>query len=171
MSAATNKSEGWLVLLDRATRLVAGAAGLLLLALVVLIATAVIARYVFASPIVGINEIIQLISIAVVMLALPWCTAQGAHVRADVFDEAIGRYGRLIGDIVSRLLSITVLGFLLQRAWLKALDALEFGDTTNMLDLPIWPLYGLLTLGVALCIPVLLAQIVHILIAFRKDPK
>ena len=84
MSAATNKSEGWLVLLDRATRIVAGAAGLLLLALVVLIATAVIARYVFASPIVGINEIIQLISIAVVMLALPWCTAQGAHVRADV---------------------------------------------------------------------------------------
>lgn len=171
MSTAVKKNAGWLVLLDRATRLVAGAAGVLLLVMVVLVATAVIARYVFASPFVGVNEIIQLLSIAVVMLALPWCTAQGAHVRADVFDEAIGRYGRLIGDVVSRVLSATVLGFLCHRAWLKALDALEFGDATNMLGLPIWPLYGLLTLGVALCIPVLLAQAAHILIAFWKDPK
>lgn len=144
---------------------------MLLLVLVALVAVAVIARYVFASPIIGVNEIVQQVSIAVVMLALPWCTAQGAHVRADVFDEAIGRYGRLIGDVVSRLLSVTVLGFLCQRAFLKALDAQEFGDTTNMLDLPIWPLYGLLTLGVALCIPVLLAQTAQILIAFGKDPK
>ncbi|KRA47926.1 hypothetical protein ASD80_02050 [Devosia sp. Root635] len=160
-----------MVQLDRATRLVAGAAGLLLLLLVTLVSVAVIARYVFARPIVGVNEIIQMVSIAVVMLALPWCTSQGAHVRADVFDEAIGRYGRFIGDVVSRLLSASVLAVLCQRAWLKLLDTLEYGDKTNMLGLPVWPLYGLLALGVALCIPILLAQAAALAVDFRKTSK
>ena len=46
--------------------------------MVVLIAVGVVLRYAFATPILGINEIVQLNSVAVVMLALPWATAEGA---------------------------------------------------------------------------------------------
>lgn len=131
--------------------------------MVVLIALGVVLRFAFALPILGINEIVQLTSVAVVMLALPWATAQGAHVRVDVLDGVIGRAGRFAGDVMSRVLSSFVLAVLVWRAGLKAVDAARFGDATNMLALPIWPFYAILSAGMALCVVVLLAQLALIL--------
>jgi TRAP-type C4-dicarboxylate transport system permease small subunit len=139
------------------------AAGISLLFMVVLIAVGVVLRYAFATPILGINEIVQLNSVAVVMLALPWATSEGAHVRVDVLDNAIGRFGRFVGDVLSRVLSTFVLAVLVWRAGLKALDALEYGDATNMLSLPLWPFYAILATGFALCVLVLLGQLAAIL--------
>ena len=154
--------------IDRANLVLALAAGASLLFMVVLIAVGVVLRYAFATPILGINEIVQLNSVAVVMLALPWATAQGAHVRVDVLDHAIGRLGRFAGDVVARVLSAFVLAVLVWRAGLKALDALKYGDATNMLSLPIWPFYAILSAGIALCVVVLVGQLVVIL---REGPQ
>jgi TRAP-type transport system small permease protein len=123
----------------------------------------VVTRYVFNAPIVGINEFVQLASVGVVMLALPYCTAKGGHVGVDVLDHAIGRWGRWIGDVLSRILSAFVLGVLVWRAGLKAADALRYGDATNMLGLPLWPFYAFLAVGMALCVVVLLVELARIL--------
>lgn len=155
-------------LLDRANLFLALAAGISLLFMVVLIAAGVVLRFAFALPILGINEIVQLTSVAVVMLALPWATAEGAHVRVDVLDHAIGRTGRFAGDVLSRGLSAFVLSVLVWRAGLKALDAARYGDATNMLALPIWPFYAILAAGMALCVAVLLGQLGLIL---RAGPR
>lgn len=141
----------------------AAIAGLNLLFMVALIAIGVGARFLFSWPILGVNEIVQFVSVVCVMLALPYCTLRETHVRVDVLDELIGRWGRLLGDILSRLLSASVLGVLVWRAWLKTLDAHEFGDATNMLSLPIWPSYGMIALGGAICVAILLFQTVVIL--------
>jgi TRAP-type C4-dicarboxylate transport system permease small subunit len=156
-------SQARSTLLDRANLFLALLAGMSLLFMVVLIAVGVVLRFAFALPILGINEIVQLTSVAVVMLALPWATAQGAHVRVDVLDHAIGRRGRFAGDVLSRLLSSFVLAVLVWRAGLKAMDAAEYGDATNMLSLPIWPFYAILSVGIALCVGVLLGQLAMIL--------
>jgi TRAP-type C4-dicarboxylate transport system permease small subunit len=145
------------------------AAGVSLLFMVVLIAVGVVLRYAFAQPILGLNEIVQLTSVAVVMLALPWATAEGAHVRVDVLDNAIGRMGRYVGDLMSRALSVFVLGVLVWRSALKALDALNYGDATNMLGLPVWPFFAILALGMALCVFVLLVQIAALLAGGPRD--
>jgi TRAP-type C4-dicarboxylate transport system permease small subunit len=150
---------------DRATLILAAAAGVSLLFMVVLVAAGVVLRYAFALPILGLNEIVQLNSVVVLMLALPWATAEGAHVRVDVLDRAIGRWGRLFGDLASRALSALVLGVLAWRAALKALDALKYGDATNMLGLPIWPFTLTLALGMALCAAVFAVQIAGLLTA------
>jgi TRAP-type C4-dicarboxylate transport system permease small subunit len=150
-------------LLDRANLFLALAAGVSLLFMVVLIAVGVVLRFAFALPILGINEIVQLNSVVLVMLALPWATAQGVHVRVDVLDSAIGRRGRFAGDVLSRLLSAFVLSILVWRSGAKALDALRYGDATNMLSLPIWPFYAILSAGIALCVLVLLGQLIAIL--------
>jgi TRAP-type C4-dicarboxylate transport system permease small subunit len=148
---------------DRATLVLAMAAGASLVFMVVLISAGVLLRFAFAFPILGLNEIVQLTSVAVVMLALPWATADGAHVRVDVLDAAIGRTGRLMGDLVSRALSSFVLGVLVWRAGLKAADAFAYGDATNMLGLPLWPFYAILAVGIALCVLILLSQIAVLL--------
>ncbi|CAG1006713.1 MAG: TRAP transporter small permease [Rhizobiaceae bacterium] len=122
----------------------------------------VIMRYVFNAPILGSNEIIQLASVVLVMLAMPGAAQAGMHIRVDVFDQRIGAIGRLTGDVLTRAISVYLLGILAWRAWGKLLDAAEFGDATNMLRIPLWPFYGLLILGSVLYALVLAIQLVDI---------
>lgn len=132
---------------------------------VLLVATfaGVIMRYVFAAPILGANEIIQLVSVILVMLAMPAAAHHDDHVRVDVLDNQIGAIGRFAGDILSRGISIYLLYHLAVSAWAKLLDAAEFEDATNMLEIPIWPFYGLLMIGTLLFAVVLALQLIDIL--------
>lgn len=159
--------RAWARFFARANLILAAFGGICLIALVVIIAIGVIMRYALGTPILGLNEIVQLSALALVMSALPYATQYRVHVSVDVFDRMLGRFGRLIGDVLSRLISGYVLALLTKRAWIKAMDALEWGDATNMLNLPIWPLYAILSAGTALCVAVFAADIV--LILMNKD--
>lgn len=141
------------------TFLSAAALGILL----VVTFASVIMRYFFNAPILGSNEIIQLASVVLVMLALPSAAQKEMHIRVDVFDDLIGPVGRLIGDILARAVSVYLLGFLAWRSWGKLMDASEFGEVTNMLQIPLWPFYGLLALGSVLYALVLIIQLVDII--------
>lgn len=161
----------WSRLFGHATYVLAWIGGICLLFMMGLIAVAVVMRYVVGQPLLGVNEIVQLTAVAVVMAALPYCTFHNGHVRVDVFDRFIGHRGRLIGDVGSRLLSISVLGVLCHRAVLKALDAWEFDDVTNMLGLPLWPFYAILAAGVGLCVVVYAEQIAVELFTGREEQR
>jgi TRAP-type C4-dicarboxylate transport system permease small subunit len=160
--------KAWAKRFGQAPLFLAWIGGICLIALVLVIAVGVVFRYAFGQPILGINEIVQLTAVALVMSALPYCTAQGAHVGVDVFDRLLGRWGRWFGDILSRLLSGYVLSVLCRRAALKSLDALEWGDATNMLGLPIWPFYAILAAGTGLCVVIFAIEIL-ILIVGKAD--
>ncbi|MCB1331214.1 MAG: TRAP transporter small permease [Maritimibacter sp.] len=155
--------EAWSARFGRATAWLTVLSAVILLFMVGLIGFGVIMRYVVGQPILGINEIVQLGAVALVMTALPYTTHVRGHVRADIFDGPLGHWGRFAGDLLTRALSIATLWVLVGRAWDKALDALEFGDETNMLGLPIWPVYGFIAGAVALTIVVMALQFLTIL--------
>ncbi|WP_417720817.1 TRAP transporter small permease [Salipiger sp.] len=155
--------------LARATLALTWVGALCLLGMVALIFVGVLMRYALDKPILGLNEIVQLAAVALVMSALPYCTARGGHVGVDVFDRMLGRRGRLAGDVLSRVLSGYVLSVLTWRAVLKSLDALEYGDATNMLGLPIWPFHAILAAGCALCVLVFAAELVLLLTGRGPD--
>lgn len=159
----------WAKYFGQATYLLSAVGGVCLIGLVLIIAGGVIMRYALGQPILGINEIVQLTAVALVMSSLPYATAKRAHVAVDVFDPMLGRWGRMAGDILSRLISGYVLALLAKRAWLKSMDALEWGDATNMLDLPIWPFYAILSVGTALCVAVFAVDILLILMGKDED--
>lgn len=146
---------------ERASGALAVVAGFCLIVLMLMIVGGVVMRYGFGKPILGMNELIKMTSVATIMAALPYATFHRAHVRVDVFDPMIGRWGRLCGDVVSRLLSIFVLSVLSYRAALRALEAIEFGDVTNMLGLPQWPFYAILSCGAVLCATIFAVQILE----------
>lgn len=161
------KLAAWPEISGRATRFLAVLAGVLLIFMMGLIFVSVLMRYVAARPLLGVNEIVQLTAVAITMLALPYATHIQNHVRADLFDPMLGRIGRFVGDIATRLLSLWTLAYLIQRAWKKAFEAAEYGDATNMLNLPIWPLYGLVVLGIGLSMVVFVLQL-GVLVATRR---
>lgn len=150
-------------LIDRTVGALVALAGLCLMAIVVLVSFGVVMRYVFGAPLLGVNEFVQLTAVALVMAAMPCCTARGDHVAVDVFEKALGKWGRYLGDIISFLVSGFVLAILTHRAALKALDALQWGDATNMLRMPVWPFYGILSAGAGLCVIIMALQLFQII--------
>ena len=162
------EKPAWASLVGQVPALLAVGAGVCLVAMVVVVTLGVVLRYVFGAPLLGINEIVQLIAVALAMLALPYCTSSGAHVRVDLFDRALGRAGRFLGDLLSRGLAVVALYFLSRQAWTKAAEAIEFGDVTNMLKLPLWPFYGAISVGMALCALVYAAEILAVIGGWRR---
>ncbi len=170
MNAVQSKRRpAWLTLVGLAPRLLAVIAGLCLVVMVTVIAAGVVMRYVFSAPILGVNEIVQMTAVALAMLALPQATAVGAHVRVDLFDKPLGRWGRFAGDILSRGLVIWATYYLCRRAWAKMFDAVTYGEATNMLQLPLWPAYAAVFAGMALSALVMAAQIAALLTGWNPD--
>ncbi|WP_174804440.1 TRAP transporter small permease [Martelella limonii] len=158
----------WSARFERATFYLALVGAICLLAIVAIVTVGVVMRYVLGIPILGVNEFVQLTAVALIMASLPYCTAKRDHVAVDVFERILGRWGRFIGDIVAYCLSGFVMAILAQRAVLKALDALEWGDATNMLRMPIWPFYAILAAGAALCVLTFAVQLVVLLVKGAK---
>ena len=148
---------------DRAGRVLAFLSTLALIAMMLVTVVSVLMRYVVGTPILGVNELTQVVSVALVMFAMPYATQQDAHVRVDVLDPWLGRWGRWAGDLLARAIICYVLWVLLRRGWLRMRDAFEFGDVTNMLQLPLGPFYAVMLFGFALTLAVLLLQIVTLL--------
>lgn len=128
--------------------------------MMVFIFAGAVLRYAFNAPIAGGNEILEMASVAIVMLAVPYCTTQDAHVRIDLLDNALGRVGRLMTEIIYRVIAVVVLWFLVKSYVARTLDAREYEDVTNMLDIPLWPFYGLIVFGMGLYGIILAVQLV-----------
>lgn len=157
MSDETGTRPAWF---GRVDIWLATISGLTLAVMMVFVFAGAVLRYVFNAPIVGGNEVLEMASVAIVMLAVPYCTLQDAHVRIDLLDRPLGRVGRMLTDVLYRVIGIVVLWFLVKSYVARTLDALEFDDVTNMLDLPLWPFYGLVVFGMGLYAVILAAQLV-----------
>ena len=147
--------------LDHVLRGAAVFGGFVLFAIMLLVSCAVIFRYVFNSPILGDQELVEIGMSLVVMLAMPYTALSRAHIRVDILDHLLGTYGRFIADAFTRIVSCFVLSLLVMKTYSKSLDAHEYGDVTNMLEVPTWIAYAGITIGMSLFILVLLVQLVQ----------
>jgi TRAP-type C4-dicarboxylate transport system permease small subunit len=159
----------WPKIIGRTTFLLGAIASVFLVAILVMVAAGVVSRYVFNAPIFGGAELIQFASVGMIMCAMPFCGASDGHIRVDILDKALGRTGRLIGEVIYVAGAIAVLYFLVRRAWGKAMDAREFGDTTNILNVPIWPMQAFIVVGGVAFAVVLLGHLIHAVKERRFD--
>lgn len=157
--ATTNKAgvPHWV---ERLLRYVALLGGFILVALMVLVSVAVFNRKVLNAPILGDFEIVKIGLSLVVMMAMPYVTLRQSHIRVDILDNHIGRFGRFYGDLFARLVSCFVLYLLIGKTWKKMLDAHEYGDVTNMIEIPVSIAYAAITLGFGLSLLVLAGQLI-----------
>ena len=133
-----------------------------------LVSVSVFFRYVLNAPILGSQELVQIGMSLVVMLAMPYAALKGAHIRVDILDPRLGPFGRFVADIFARGVGIFVLFLLIGKTWDKALDAYEYEDVTNMIEIPVWIAYGAITFGMGMFGLVLALQL---FLQFRQGPK
>ncbi|MEM1298058.1 MAG: TRAP transporter small permease [Pseudomonadota bacterium] len=144
---------------ERILRYAALGGGLALFGIMALVSISVFFRYLLGQPILGSQEIVEQGMAVVVMLAMPYTAMTGQHIRVDIFDRHLGAAGRFICDLVSRVIGIVVLALLIRKAADKALDAHEYEDVTNMLEIPVWIAYGAISIGMSFFVLVLALQL------------
>jgi TRAP-type C4-dicarboxylate transport system permease small subunit len=168
VEAEQQNTEGAPHWVERLLKYVALIGGFILFAIMLLVTVAVFNRKVLNAPILGDFEIVKIGLSVVVMMAMPYVTLRGAHIRVDILDQTIGNYGRFFGDLFARLASCFVFYLLIGKTWNKMLDAHKYGDVTNMIEIPVSIAYAAITIGFGLSLLVLAGQLI---LQLRHGPK
>jgi len=160
MTSHSSEAGAWL---DHA---LGAAAAVLLFSLMVLTTADVIGRYIFNWPLRGAFEVTELLLLALIFAGLPLASRADEHVTLDFIDMILGERGRLL---LRRLVDLACGLLLLGLAWrvfIKAGKIAGYGDTTEVLRLPVGPIVYFMAAMVAL------AGIVHLMhVIFPPPPR
>jgi TRAP-type C4-dicarboxylate transport system permease small subunit len=119
----------------------------------------VVSRYIFNWPLRGAFEITELLLLSLIFAGFPLASRAGEHVTLDFIDRALtppARRGlRRLMDLVC---GVILLG-LAWRVWVKADKIAAYGDTTEVLRLPVSPFVYVMALMVAVTAVVHLAKV------------
>jgi TRAP-type C4-dicarboxylate transport system permease small subunit len=122
--------------MQRAARWFGYAAALFLIAMMLITVIDVLLRSLFAIPIFGTFELVELFLVATIFLALPATFLREENVVVDLIDHMIPAGGIRWLRLLGLLLSLIFLAAMLWRMWQPAMDTLEFGDQTLSLEIP-----------------------------------
>ena len=115
------------------------AAAILLFCLMALTTADVVGRYILNWPIRGAFEITELLLLTLIFAGLPLASRADEHVTLDFIDMALGNSGRLLlRRFVDLVCGLLFLG-LAYRVWIKADKIAGYGDTTEVLRVPVGP--------------------------------
>ena len=156
-SHQTNKGA-WL------DRILGLAAALILFGVMMLTTVDVISRYLFNWPLRGAFELTELGLLTLIFAGLPLTSRKGEHVTMDFIDAIISERVRgLLMRVMELIVGLIVLGLAWQ-VWLKAGKIAGYGDTTDVLKLPVGPFVYFMAFMVAV------TGLVHIARAFMTAP-
>ncbi|KZD04268.1 TRAP transporter small permease [Oceanibaculum pacificum] len=125
-------------LLERLTAAGAVFGGLVLVALTVMTLASVLGRALFALPVPGDYELVELGVATAVFAFLPYCQMRGGHVAVDIFTAKAPLAVRGALDRIGGLLLAGIAVLLCWRLWLGGLDYRQYGETSMILALPVW---------------------------------
>jgi TRAP-type C4-dicarboxylate transport system permease small subunit len=122
-------------------RLLAVAGGIMLVSLAVMSAVSIIGRA-FAKlglgPVPGDFELIEAGCAVAVFAFLPWCQFRGGNVTVDLLESylpaGLWAWLSVAGNIAMSIVAI----ILTWQLWLGFFDKLAYGETSMILQMPIW---------------------------------
>jgi TRAP-type C4-dicarboxylate transport system permease small subunit len=114
-------------------------AELCMVALALLTLADVLGRYVFNVSLVGAVELTEMLMVGVIFTGVVLATQAREHVVVDLVPMPFGRTGKRVMHAASQALAAGISALLGMVTWSRALSALDYGDQTTMLGLPLAP--------------------------------
>ena len=155
-----NSASKWLEWVLGAT------AGLVLFVMMLTTTVDVAGRYLFNTPLPGGFELTEIMLATLIYCALPLVSKQREHIVIDTFDflmsPRVKRGFDVLSDVICSLV-LSGIGYLIFR---RAVRVAEYGDTTNVLKLPLAPV------AYAMALMIVIAALIHIALIFvphRED--
>lgn len=99
------------------------------------------------GPIPGDFELVEAGGALAIFCFLPWCQLQKGHVSVDVLAGLFGRRADAALDTGYNLIMTALMGLITWRLWAGMMDKMNYGETTFILQFPVW-------WGYAVCLPV-----------------
>jgi TRAP-type C4-dicarboxylate transport system permease small subunit len=155
-AVASDRSEAaaWL------DRVLGAAAAVLLFGLMALTTADVIGRYILNWPLRGAFEVTELLLLTLIFAGLPLASRADEHVTLDFIDLTLSERGRLLlRRLIDLVCGVIILG-LAWRVWIKAGKIAGYGDTTEVLRLPVGPFVYFMAAMVAVTGIVHLAKVI-----------
>ncbi|MEJ2723117.1 MAG: TRAP transporter small permease [Deltaproteobacteria bacterium] len=134
--------------LDRIMDLLAGAAGVLLILIMLLVSYLVVMRYSLGRPPGWVVEICQYMIVALTFLAAPWLLREGGHVRVDIVLAFLSAKTNTILSLITSIAGILISLILALYGALSTWQHFTQGITViEILRIPKAPLLSLIPIG------------------------
>lgn len=98
----------------------------------------VVARKLFASPIVGVVDTVSFCVMWATMLGIALAWIERAHIVVDLLDMTGLPHITAFLDVLTRVVGIVVMPLLMYLAYIEFRDVMDFGDRTPEIGLPIY---------------------------------
>ncbi len=138
----------------RATEIVVTAAayvaGVVLVLLMLLTTADVAGRYFFNAPIAGVFDLTHFAVLIMTFLGLAYCGFRRGHVSIELLFE---RFSRPVRRVLSRAINLVgaiLFTIIAWRSLVQSVDVREFGEASQLVEIPFFPLYWLLAFGALL---------------------
>jgi len=161
-------------LIDMLARITALAGGVVLVLLIIITVISVTGRaLVFAglAPIPGDFELVEAGTAFAVFSFLPWCHLKRGNAVVEVltmhFSDSVNR----TIDVVANLLMLVFAALICWRHWLGTLDKHSYGETTFILEFPIWWAYAASLFGAVVFVIVSAWCLLRSLIELKTGPE
>src|SRR6266571_5985169 len=99
----------------------------------------VIGRYFFHATFAFTVELTSFAMAVIVFFGVGLVTHEDAHISADVVTLRLPRHLRALFALITSVLALGFLALMSWRLWLYAGFLFEKGDTTQVWDVPLWP--------------------------------
>jgi TRAP-type C4-dicarboxylate transport system permease small subunit len=127
--------------INQAARVSALIGGLVLIALMLMTVISVIGRGINAygiGPVPGDFELVEYGSAFLIFWVLPWCQMRHGHVAVDVVARFFPKILSTLINAVSHVLMLIMAVFIARQLTIGCLDKISDGETSFILQMPVW---------------------------------
>lgn len=121
----------------------------------------VIMRFLFNSPILGTVELTEYLMIPVVFLGLAWCAVRRENIKVDILIRKLNPRPRSILDSITCFFSLVIMIFITWQSYSEMAYVKESSKVSDILHIPAYPFYIVLTLSCFLLCIVLLENLIE----------
>ncbi|MFP3975037.1 MAG: TRAP transporter small permease [Dehalococcoidia bacterium] len=107
----------------------------------------VIGRYLFDKPLTGAYEMTELAMAIIVIIGWGYTQVEKAHVDIDLFYNRLPHSIQTILDFLIPLLGLALFVFIGWQGINFTMDSISWGETTEMLHIPVWIFKLMISVG------------------------
>ena len=144
---------------DAITRWAAFLGFLILLVVAATTVVDVLLRWLFQSPIEGLDDISHLAFAIIIVACFPAGLLQGHNITIRFLGSAVGRRGGYWLEVFGALLTLLFFSMIAWQMVVHTGQARSSGDTTMTVEAITWPWWVVATAIVILCVPVQIAVV------------
>lgn len=138
--------------------------GIVLCAIALMTTISIIGRaflFIGLRPVPGDFELVEAGTAFAVCAFLPWCQLQRGHVSVSIVSDRFSAHINRVLDLLVDLLLLATALVLTWRHLLGLIDKQAYGETTFILQYPIWWAYAGCLFGLSIWIIIAIFMVVH----------